>query len=82
MPGAWEKDAEALSCKICCKEFNLARRKHHCRYQCCGSRKSFCSPLALPHIMSEISNGTQTKLLFDVYKGRPNQTYFCIFLAC
>lgn len=33
--GAWEKDSDALACKLCSKEFSLARRKHHCRN--CGS---------------------------------------------
>ena len=32
-PGAWTKDSEAVVCKICSKEFNIARRKHHCRYE-------------------------------------------------
>ncbi len=27
----WEKDENVVSCKICNKEFNVARRKHHCR---------------------------------------------------
>ena len=31
-PGSWEKDSEAASCKICAREFSIARRKHHCRY--------------------------------------------------
>lgn len=30
-PGAWTKDSEAVACKLCSKEFNIARRKHHCR---------------------------------------------------
>ena len=33
VPGAWEKDSEASACKGCDKEFNIARRKHHCRYE-------------------------------------------------
>ena len=27
----WEKDDEVKICKLCNKEFNVARRKHHCR---------------------------------------------------
>lgn len=40
IPGAWEKDKDAASCKICAKEFSLSRRKHHCRN--CGA--IFCDP--------------------------------------
>ena len=31
--GAWTKDSEAVACKLCSKEFNIARRKHHCRQE-------------------------------------------------
>lgn len=27
----WEKDDDVKSCKLCTKDFNVARRKHHCR---------------------------------------------------
>ena len=30
--GSWTKDSEATECKLCKKEFNIARRKHHCRW--------------------------------------------------
>ena len=40
VPGTWEKNEEASSCKICGREFSLARRKHHCRN--CGL--IFCDP--------------------------------------
>jgi len=40
--GAWEKDSSATKCKICIKEFNLARRKHHCR-NCGGIYCDACS---------------------------------------
>jgi len=42
VPGAWEKDSTATNCKICVKEFNLARRKHHCR-NCGGIFCDACS---------------------------------------
>jgi len=38
----WEKDKEVAACKICCKEFNIARRKHHCR-NCGGIFCDKCS---------------------------------------
>jgi len=38
----WEKDKEVISCKICSKEFNIARRKHHCR-NCGGIFCDKCS---------------------------------------
>nr|CAH7752749.1 unnamed protein product [Callosobruchus chinensis] len=37
--GAWVKDNTALECKACNKEFNLTRRRHHCRN--CG--EIFCN---------------------------------------
>lgn len=40
--GSWEKDSEAASCKICDREFSLARRKHHCR-NCGGIFCDGCS---------------------------------------
>ena len=40
--GAWEKDSMAVDCKICTKEFSLARRKHHCR-NCGGIFCDACS---------------------------------------
>lgn len=42
VPGAWEKDSMAVECKICSKEFNLARRRHHCR-NCGGIFCDSCS---------------------------------------
>jgi RUN and FYVE domain-containing protein 1 len=42
VPGSWEKDSEAASCKGCDKEFNIARRKHHCR-NCGGIFCDKCS---------------------------------------
>jgi RUN and FYVE domain-containing protein 1 len=41
----WESDA--VQCKICTKEFNLARRKHHCR-RCGGIFCSDCSDNKMP----------------------------------
>merc|ERR1719458_1895613 len=41
-PGAWTKDSEAVACKLCSKEFNIARRKHHCR-NCGGIFCDGCS---------------------------------------
>lgn len=38
----WEEDSKATTCKICAKEFNLARRKHHCR-NCGGIFCDSCS---------------------------------------
>merc|ERR1719239_956636 len=38
----WERDADAAACKICEKEFNIARRKHHCR-NCGGIFCDKCS---------------------------------------
>lgn len=35
----WESDESVTACKICLKDFNVARRKHHCRR--CGS--IFCN---------------------------------------
>jgi len=40
--GAWEKDSEVMACKLCLKEFGLARRKHHCR-NCGGIFCDACS---------------------------------------
>jgi len=40
--GAWEKDSMATNCKICTKEFSLARRRHHCR-NCGGIFCDSCS---------------------------------------
>jgi len=40
--GAWTKDSEAVACKLCSKEFNIARRKHHCR-NCGGIFCDGCS---------------------------------------
>ncbi|XP_019864722.1 RUN and FYVE domain-containing protein 2 isoform X2 [Aethina tumida] len=37
--GAWAKDNSVTHCKACSKEFNLTRRKHHCRN--CG--EIFCN---------------------------------------
>lgn len=37
--GAWATDDSAKQCKACTKEFNLTRRKHHCRN--CG--EIFCN---------------------------------------
>jgi len=42
VPGAWEKDSQATNCKICTKEFSLARRRHHCR-NCGGIFCDSCS---------------------------------------
>lgn len=42
VPGAWEKDSMATNCKICTKEFSLARRRHHCR-NCGGIFCDACS---------------------------------------
>ena len=28
----WQSNAEAAKCKICDKDFTMARRRHHCRY--------------------------------------------------
>jgi|ERR1712192_10818 len=42
VPGAWEKDSMATNCKICTKEFSLARRRHHCR-NCGGIFCDSCS---------------------------------------
>jgi len=38
----WEKDGEVKDCKICSKEFSIARRKHHCR-NCGGIFCDKCS---------------------------------------
>ncbi|XP_065157605.1 RUN and FYVE domain-containing protein 2 isoform X2 [Atheta coriaria] len=38
--GMWAKDATATNCKSCNKEFNITRRRHHCRH--CG--EIFCNP--------------------------------------
>jgi len=35
----WARDEEAMQCRLCEKEFNLSRRKHHCRN--CG--EIFCA---------------------------------------
>jgi len=40
--GSWEPDSEAVTCKICEKDFNIARRKHHCR-SCGGIFCDKCS---------------------------------------
>ncbi|XP_072378679.1 RUN and FYVE domain-containing protein 2 isoform X1 [Diabrotica undecimpunctata] len=37
--GSWAKDHTAAKCKACTKEFNLTRRRHHCRN--CG--EIFCN---------------------------------------
>ncbi|XP_031333068.1 RUN and FYVE domain-containing protein 2-like isoform X3 [Photinus pyralis] len=37
--GAWADDSSATNCKGCSKEFNMTRRKHHCRN--CG--EIFCN---------------------------------------
>ncbi|KAJ8949586.1 hypothetical protein NQ318_016217 [Aromia moschata] len=37
--GAWVKDNSSTNCKTCNKEFNLTRRRHHCRN--CG--EIFCN---------------------------------------
>ncbi|XP_014225274.1 RUN and FYVE domain-containing protein 2 isoform X2 [Trichogramma pretiosum] len=47
---AWANDRMVTQCKGCSREFNIARRKHHCRY--CG--KIFCNScsdnsIALPN---------------------------------
>ena len=31
----WAPDKEATTCKLCEKDFSIARRKHHCRH--CGN---------------------------------------------
>jgi len=38
----WEEDSKATNCKFCTKDFNLARRKHHCR-NCGGIFCDDCS---------------------------------------
>lgn len=35
----WASDKHASHCKICSKEFNMTRRRHHCRH--CG--EIFCN---------------------------------------
>jgi hypothetical protein len=35
----WEHDDHVATCKLCTKDFSVARRKHHCRR--CG--KIFCN---------------------------------------
>jgi hypothetical protein len=39
----WEQDDKVTICKICNKDFNVARRKHHCRR--CGG--IFCNHIIL-----------------------------------
>jgi RUN and FYVE domain-containing protein 1 len=43
----WEKDDEVKFCKICTKDFNVARRKHHCR-RCGGIFCHECSDNKMP----------------------------------
>lgn len=45
----WENDENVTACKICLKDFNVARRKHHCR-RCGGIFCNECSDnkMALP----------------------------------
>ena len=43
----WLKDAEALSCVACSRDFTLLRRRHHCR-RCGGVFCGECSPHRIP----------------------------------
>lgn len=43
----WESDEKVTMCKICTKEFNVARRKHHCR-RCGGIFCNECSDNKMP----------------------------------
>lgn len=38
----WEQDEKVTNCKLCVKDFNVARRKHHCR-RCGGIFCNECS---------------------------------------
>lgn len=43
----WEKDENVHICKLCNKDFNVARRKHHCR-RCGGIYCNECSDNKMP----------------------------------
>ena len=43
----WEPNESVKICKICTKEFNVARRKHHCR-RCGGIFCGDCSDNKMP----------------------------------
>lgn len=43
----WEQDEAVTICKICNKDFNVARRKHHCR-RCGGIFCNECSDNKMP----------------------------------
>ena len=43
----WEHDEHVLMCKLCIKDFNVARRKHHCR-RCGGIYCNECSDNKMP----------------------------------
>lgn len=38
----WEQDENVINCKLCVKDFSVARRKHHCR-RCGGIFCNECS---------------------------------------
>ena len=43
----WEQDDKVTICKICNKDFSVARRKHHCR-RCGGIFCNECSDNKMP----------------------------------
>lgn len=43
----WEQDEMVSTCKICLKDFNVSRRKHHCR-RCGGIFCNDCSDNKMP----------------------------------
>ena len=43
----WEQDDKVYVCKLCTKDFNVARRKHHCR-RCGGIFCGDCSDNKMP----------------------------------
>lgn len=53
----WEQDDQVTICKLCTKDFNLARRKHHCR-RCGGIYCNECSDnkMTLPSSSKVILN--------------------------
>ncbi|XP_068909064.1 RUN and FYVE domain-containing protein 2 isoform X3 [Tenebrio molitor] len=62
MEGAWVQDKTATHCKACSKEFNLTRRKHHCRN--CGD--IFCNACS-DNSMSLPSSAKPVRVCDDCY---------------
>ncbi len=55
----WEQDENVINCKLCVKDFSVARRKHHCRR--CGG--IFCNECSVSNFLLLLSLNKYLKKL-------------------